>query len=153
MCSNVRAIDSGLPQLRSLSSIVLTSPFGKNINKAARFSSRRYPRQQHQSLCLRFPPLAREAENGRRLTIVRCEKETGESGDADKPIFLTTEFWLQAAIFLFAAGFVDAGFSGDWSRIGVLTKETEGELQMAAIGVVPLAGTLIWSIGQRKKVK
>lgn len=88
--------------------------------------------------------------------MVRCERNSGEteekSSDEDKPFFLSADFWLQVAIFLFAAGFVDAGFSGDWSRIGVLTKETEGELQMAAIGVVPLAGTLIWSISQRRKL-
>lgn len=31
---------------------------------------------------------------------------------------------------------IDAAYSGDWSRIGAISKETEGQLQ----GIVPLLG-------------
>ncbi|KAL3693294.1 hypothetical protein R1sor_006945 [Riccia sorocarpa] len=155
MASNVRAIGSVLPQLRNSSTVVLATSLRK-IKKAESFLGGLSSLQQRRALRLLSSPLVREIDN-RRVTIFRCEKHsrnTGtNSGDVEKPLLLTTEFWLQAAIFLFAAGFIDAGFSGDWSRIGVLTKETEGELQMAAIGVVPLAGTLIWSIAQRRKLK
>lgn len=97
-----------------------------------------------------MPVRAEKDENG--------AEETPDVANLGQPIIIkksalltSLDFWLQVAIFVFAAGFVDAGFSGDWSRIGVLSRQTEEELQMAALGVVPLAATLIWSISQRRK--
>ncbi|XP_016647249.1 PREDICTED: uncharacterized protein LOC103323386 [Prunus mume] len=42
-------------------------------------------------------------------------------------------------------GFIDAGYSGDWSRIGVISKESEDLLKVAAFVVVPLCVFLIIS--------
>ncbi|KFK29667.1 hypothetical protein AALP_AA7G163100 [Arabis alpina] len=44
----------------------------------------------------------------------------------------------QSAITVLGLGFIDAGYSGDWSRIGVISKETEELLKIAAFLVVPL---------------
>ncbi|KAL2455850.1 Tetratricopeptide repeat (TPR)-like superfamily protein [Abeliophyllum distichum] len=44
---------------------------------------------------------------------------------------------LQSAVGVFALGFIDAGYSGDWSRIGVISKDTEDLLKLAAFFVVP----------------
>ncbi|XP_020525681.1 uncharacterized protein LOC18438482 isoform X2 [Amborella trichopoda] len=38
----------------------------------------------------------------------------------------------RTAIAVFALGFIDAGYSGDWSRIGAISKETEELLKVAA---------------------
>jgi hypothetical protein len=59
--------------------------------------------------------------------------------------------WCKVSHFRPLVWFMLYRFSGDWSRIGVLSKETEEELQWAAIGVVPLAATLIWSIYKRNR--
>ncbi|KAK2646528.1 hypothetical protein Ddye_021723 [Dipteronia dyeriana] len=54
----------------------------------------------------------------------------------------------RAAIALFGLGFVDAGYSGDWSRIGVISEETEPLLKVAAFVVVPLCILLIFSFSR-----
>ncbi|BBN05710.1 hypothetical protein MPTK1_3g15380 [Marchantia polymorpha subsp. ruderalis] len=150
MGPTAQALGSALPQItRTVTCFNPTS--GKKFGNSFRpCELLRRPSAVH----IRF--LRQSVGRRKPAIVVRCERNSGEteekSSDEDKPFFLSADFWLQVAIFLFAAGFVDAGFSGDWSRIGVLTKETEGELQMAAIGVVPLAGTLIWSISQRRKL-
>ncbi|KAL5210745.1 hypothetical protein ABZP36_006368 [Zizania latifolia] len=45
---------------------------------------------------------------------------------------------LRSGAALFALGFVDAGYSGDWSRIGAISKDTEELLKLGAYAVVPL---------------
>lgn len=40
--------------------------------------------------------------------------------------------WLQLGVVLLVLMLIDAAYSGDWSRIGVLTKEQEGQLQQAS---------------------
>ncbi|CAI0394287.1 unnamed protein product [Linum tenue] len=52
----------------------------------------------------------------------------------------------RAAVAVFALGFVDAGYSGDWSRIGAVSKEVEDWLKVAAFLVVPLCVLLAVSI-------
>jgi hypothetical protein len=42
-------------------------------------------------------------------------------------------------------------YSGDWSRIGALSKEKEELLRIAAYGVVPLSAAAVWAIGNRSK--
>ncbi|KAJ9550801.1 hypothetical protein OSB04_014846 [Centaurea solstitialis] len=54
----------------------------------------------------------------------------------------------QAAIAVLGLGFIDAGYSGDWSRIGVISKENEDLLKAAAFLVVPLCIFLIFSISK-----
>ncbi|KAJ4767460.1 DNA-directed RNA polymerase subunit beta [Rhynchospora pubera] len=44
----------------------------------------------------------------------------------------------RAGVVLFALGFIDAGYSGDWSRVGVITRESEELLKFAAFFVIPL---------------
>ncbi|KAI5675770.1 hypothetical protein M9H77_06720 [Catharanthus roseus] len=56
----------------------------------------------------------------------------------------------QSAIAVFALGFTDAGYSGDWSRIGVISKENEDLLKSAAFLVVPLCFFLIVSFNYKK---
>ncbi|KVI01366.1 uncharacterized protein LOC112501123 [Cynara cardunculus var. scolymus] len=54
----------------------------------------------------------------------------------------------QAAVVVLGLGFIDAGYSGDWSRIGVISKENEDLLKAAAFIVVPLCIFLIFSISK-----
>lgn len=44
--------------------------------------------------------------------------------------------WLQGAVVLVILAAVDAGFSGDWSRIGILTADQEAQLR----GLLALLG-------------
>ncbi|KAK4774216.1 hypothetical protein SAY87_029235 [Trapa incisa] len=54
----------------------------------------------------------------------------------------------QSALAVFGLGFIDAGYSGDWSRIGVISKEAEDLLKVAAFIVVPLCIFAIISISK-----
>ncbi|KAH6835957.1 DNA-directed RNA polymerase subunit beta [Perilla frutescens var. hirtella] len=51
---------------------------------------------------------------------------------------------IQSATGVFALGFIDAGYSGDWSRIGVISRGTEELLKSAAFFVVPFCFFLIF---------
>ncbi|KAI3709242.1 hypothetical protein L2E82_39002 [Cichorium intybus] len=57
----------------------------------------------------------------------------------------------QAAVAVLGLGFIDAGYSGDWSRIGVISKETEDLLKVVAFIVIPLCFFLIFSISKTGK--
>ncbi|KAK0571852.1 hypothetical protein LWI29_022626 [Acer saccharum] len=54
------------------------------------------------------------------------------------PIRVSNPILPRVAVALFGLGFVDAGYSRDWSRIGVISEETEALLKVAAFVVVPL---------------
>ncbi|KAL8223110.1 hypothetical protein R6Q57_020509 [Mikania cordata] len=54
----------------------------------------------------------------------------------------------QAAVAVLGLGFIDAGYSGDWSRIGVISTENEDFLKVAAFVVVPLCLFIILSISK-----
>ncbi|KAK9058541.1 hypothetical protein SSX86_023383 [Deinandra increscens subsp. villosa] len=54
----------------------------------------------------------------------------------------------QAAVAVLGLGFIDAGYSGDWSRIGVISTENEDFLKIAAFIVVPLCSFIIISISK-----
>ncbi|KAK4789567.1 hypothetical protein SAY86_016871 [Trapa natans] len=56
----------------------------------------------------------------------------------------------QSALAVFGLGFIDAGYSGDWSRIGVISKEAEDLLKVAAFIVVPLCIFAIISISKQQ---
>eukprot|EP01024_Parvocaulis_polyphysoides_P043805 TRINITY_DN401_c1_g2_i3.p3 TRINITY_DN401_c1_g2~~TRINITY_DN401_c1_g2_i3.p3 ORF type:complete len:154 (-),score=24.72 TRINITY_DN401_c1_g2_i3:40-501(-) len=43
-------------------------------------------------------------------------------------------FWIPAAYLFFVTGSIDAGYSGDWSRIGAISKETEEIMKVVSIG-------------------
>ncbi|KAK4852691.1 hypothetical protein QYF36_026221 [Acer negundo] len=64
------------------------------------------------------------------------------------PIRVSNPILPRAAVALFGLGFVDAGYSRDWSRIGVISEETEALLKVAAFVVVPLCIFLIFSFSR-----
>lgn len=169
---------SGLPQRRGI--CTLSNGAGGGRPRHADLSSGLYLSVRREGLCSRgsrfagtgftsiFESFPYHGKGRVCLMMASAEKEEQASaeeveeasavGNTRAPItikrseFLTSpDFFVQLGIFVLAAGFVDAGFSGDWSRIGVLSPETEEELQWAAIGVVPLAATLIWSIYKRNR--
>lgn len=49
---------------------------------------------------------------------------------ADSKVFNT---YLHGAVFVFILGFIDAGYSGDWSRIGAISVDTEDRLKALAV--------------------
>ncbi|CAL5199421.1 unnamed protein product [Lathyrus oleraceus] len=52
----------------------------------------------------------------------------------------------RAAIGVFGLGFIDAGYSGDWSRIGVITPQNEEFLRLAAFLVVPICVLFVFRV-------
>ncbi|XP_021734657.1 uncharacterized protein LOC110701326 [Chenopodium quinoa] len=61
---------------------------------------------------------------------------------------ISSKLLTQSAIGILGLGFVDAGYSGDWSRIGVISKGTEDLLKIAAFLVVPLCLFAILSVAK-----
>ncbi|RXI01661.1 hypothetical protein DVH24_015010 [Malus domestica] len=55
----------------------------------------------------------------------------------------------RAAVAAFGLGFIDAGYSGDWSWIGAVSKESGELFKVAAFLVVPLCLFLIFFLLQR----
>ncbi|CAM0871630.1 unnamed protein product [Alopecurus aequalis] len=66
------------------------------------------------------------------------EEERGGGAANALSSVLRSKSLLRAGAVIFALGFVDAGYSGDWSRIGAISKDTEELLKLAAYAVVPL---------------
>nr|KYP51446.1 hypothetical protein KK1_026731 [Cajanus cajan] len=60
------------------------------------------------------------------------------------PLRVSKSILVRGAIGVFGLGFVDAGYSGDWSRIGVITQQNEELLKVAAFLVVTLCIFLIF---------
>ncbi|CAL5391871.1 unnamed protein product [Camellia sinensis] len=91
----------------------------------------------------------------RSSIVVSQKKELGEkSRDKQEPIFslrLSNTILAQSAVTVFGLGFIDAGYSGDWSRIGVISKETEDLLKLVAFVVVPLCLFLIFSFSKKQE--
>ncbi|KAI4387608.1 hypothetical protein MLD38_000028 [Melastoma candidum] len=97
-----------------------------------------------------FPPPSPSARfrNGRPFfTLISSSSKNGDSSpddtDARKPSGFVLRVpryptLVRSAVALFGLGFIDAGYSGDWSRIGVISRETEEMLRLAAFVVVPL---------------
>ncbi|KAH7861181.1 hypothetical protein Vadar_022703 [Vaccinium darrowii] len=65
------------------------------------------------------------------------------------PLRVSNTILAQSAVAVLGLGFIDAGYSGDWSRIGVISKETEVLLKLAAFVVVPLCLFLIISFSKK----
>ncbi|KAJ7979571.1 DNA-directed RNA polymerase subunit beta, partial [Quillaja saponaria] len=88
-------------------------------------------------------------KNGRKFGTLAKKKELHDnSSSQQKPIFplrLSKAILARSGIAVFGLGFIDAGYSGDWSRIGVISTETEDLLKIAAFLVVPLCIFLILS--------
>ncbi|MCO5577564.1 hypothetical protein L7F22_031395 [Adiantum nelumboides] len=82
-----------------------------------------------------------------RGVVLRAEGGGGEGGAQEKEDVKSKSFFInrlgvQALICVLTLGFLDAGYSGDWSRIGVLSKEVESGLRVGAYGV-------LWSLGKQ----
>ncbi|CAO2836561.1 unnamed protein product [Amaranthus hypochondriacus] len=70
-------------------------------------------------------------------------------GNPNFGLKISNKLLAQSGIAILGLGFVDAGYSGDWSRIGVISKETEDLLKLAAFLVVPVCLFLIFFINRQ----
>nr|GMC91261.1 DNA-directed RNA polymerase subunit beta [Ipomoea batatas]GMD25899.1 DNA-directed RNA polymerase subunit beta [Ipomoea batatas]GMD28812.1 DNA-directed RNA polymerase subunit beta [Ipomoea batatas] len=101
-----------------------------------------------------FPHRRKYAAAAIALAEKRDLANNNSSPTQQKPIFplkLSKTLLAQSALGIFALGFIDAGYSGDWSRIGVISKESEHLLKISAFFVVPLCLFLIFY--SSKKIK
>ncbi|GMI97576.1 hypothetical protein like AT4G30845 [Hibiscus trionum] len=64
------------------------------------------------------------------------------------PLPVSNTVLARSLVGLFGLGFIDAGYSGDWSRIGVISKDVEDLLKIAAFLVVPLCIFLVISFSK-----
>lgn len=86
------------------------------------------------------------------LTVASAKGPGGaEEGEQQHVGFFPARRGAQALTIVLTLGFLDAGYSGDWSRIGVLSEEAESALRVAAYGVVPFSLLLLWIISTIKK--
>ncbi|KAF3452913.1 hypothetical protein FNV43_RR03346 [Rhamnella rubrinervis] len=80
-------------------------------------------------------------------TTLAKKRDSSEASRTQKkpsfPLRVSNTLLAQSAIALFGLGFIDAGYSGDWSRIGVISKESEELLKVAAFVVAPLCLFLV----------
>ncbi|KAL9271463.1 hypothetical protein AKJ16_DCAP08372 [Drosera capensis] len=82
----------------------------------------------------------------RKNSIITFAQKPDQSSDQQKPnspFNVPYKLVAQSAIAVLGLGFIDAGYSGDWSRIGVISRETEDLLKSAAFVVGPLCLGLI----------
>ncbi|XP_010447655.1 PREDICTED: uncharacterized protein LOC104730215 isoform X1 [Camelina sativa] len=97
---------------------------------------------QHSSSFISFSPSdnkLRSLTNG--FTIMSKKRDFAEKSNQKGPLLrikVPNTILARSAIAVLGLGFIDAGYSGDWSRIGVISKETEQLLKIAAFLVVPL---------------
>ncbi|KAK1386878.1 hypothetical protein POM88_015056 [Heracleum sosnowskyi] len=70
----------------------------------------------------------------RVITSAKKEESSGETTDklAAFPVRVPKRLLAQSVVAILGLGFVDAGYSGDWSRIGAISKETEDLLKLGA---------------------
>jgi hypothetical protein len=102
------------------------------------------------------PVMLRGSIKRSRLVQVCAQKEGSKdaeakgtaNGIATPQFFQRPSFWVQSALILATLAYIDAAFSGDWSRIGVLSKETEANLRIGAYLVVPLTLASAWWLGK-----
>ncbi|TVU47973.1 hypothetical protein EJB05_07591, partial [Eragrostis curvula] len=95
------------------------------------------------------PPLPQAPRPTRRRLLLRpcsSKKQPANEEQAGGAGVLSKSVLLRSGAALFALGFVDAGYSGDWSRIGAISKDTEELLKLGAYVVVPLSLALIFSV-------
>ncbi|KAF7050072.1 hypothetical protein CFC21_058486 [Triticum aestivum] len=103
----------------------------------------------HGARTVASPRTATPPHRGRRQHLLRprssakkppqdAESSGGSAKNALAGALPSKTALLRAGAVLFALGFVDAGYSGDWSRIGAISKDTEELLKLGAYAVVPL---------------
>ncbi|KAK3032240.1 hypothetical protein RJ639_035533 [Escallonia herrerae] len=104
-----------------------------------------------------FSPLSLK-KNGRSfVTSTLAKKRYSEDSTTQQegkqpsvlPLRISKRSLAQSVVAVFGLGFIDAGYSGDWSRIGVISKGNEDLLKIAAFVVVPLCVFLVFSISKR----
>ncbi|EEF33983.1 conserved hypothetical protein [Ricinus communis] len=97
-------------------------------------------------------------KNGQKYIIITVakKKDSPENSRTQQqnsilPLKISYRALAKSAIAVFGLGFIDAGYSGDWSRIGVISKESEDLLKLAAFAVIPLCIFLIFSISREQE--
>ncbi|GMY35557.1 EUTSA_v10026581mg [Fagus crenata] len=95
--------------------------------------------------------------NGRKFGITLAKKrDLSENSSSQQenifPLRVSNPILARSVVAVLGLGFIDSGYSGDWSRIGVISKEAEGLLKFAAFIVVPLCIFLIFSISKEPEV-
>ncbi|XP_015689813.2 uncharacterized protein LOC107303742 [Oryza brachyantha] len=92
------------------------------------------------------PPPVRSRGGRRSLRPCSAQKPGGSEGRRGAGALLVSSrgALLRSGAALFALGFVDAGYSGDWSRIGAISKDTEELLKLGAYAVVPLCVAFVF---------
>ncbi|VVB10904.1 unnamed protein product [Arabis nemorensis] len=78
---------------------------------------------------------------GALVTVMSKGRDFPEKSNEKRPVLrinVPNIILARSAIAVLGLGFIDAGYSGDWSRIGVISTETEELLKIAAFLVVPL---------------
>nr|XP_043629184.1 uncharacterized protein LOC122600518 [Erigeron canadensis] len=83
--------------------------------------------------------------NGETRTIIVSMAKKDDFSQKSTPN-ISLKIVSQAAVAILGLGFIDAGYSGDWSRIGVISTENEEFLKTGAFFVVPLCLFIIFSI-------
>ncbi|KAF9614353.1 hypothetical protein IFM89_018106 [Coptis chinensis] len=95
--------------------------------------------------------------NSRKLkhTLAKKQDSTDNFKSQQQQPFLTLRvpnvFIARSVIAVLGLGFIDAGYSGDWSRIGAISKEFEESLRLAAYLVTPLCLFLIFSFTKEQE--
>ncbi|XP_059455507.1 uncharacterized protein LOC132185750 isoform X2 [Corylus avellana] len=89
--------------------------------------------------------------NGRKFGISMAKKKDLSDNSRTQqetifPLKISNPILARSVVALLGLGFIDAG--GDWSRIGVISKETEDLLKLAAFAVAPLCIFLIFSFSR-----
>ena len=109
------------------------------------------------------------SQRGLMTRVAATDEEAGSSDQDDLPEFFCLDFYqaagrsvadarwfntyLQGAVFVGILGFVDAGYSGDWSRIGAISTELEAKLRFYALvllGVHVVAAAAAGKVAQSR---
>ncbi|KAG6587801.1 hypothetical protein SDJN02_02494, partial [Cucurbita argyrosperma subsp. argyrosperma] len=99
-------------------------------------------------------PLLLSNNNARKFGTTSA-KRTGDSDSISSTqlkfpsLRVANPLLARSVVAVLGLGFVDAGYSGDWSRIGAITKETEDLLKIGAFLVVPFCVFLIFSFSEQ----
>ncbi|GMH16614.1 hypothetical protein Nepgr_018455 [Nepenthes gracilis] len=93
------------------------------------------------------------SQNGKKFTAITAQKrDSSKKSRIQKnstfSVNVSSKLLAQSAIAVFGLGFVDAGYSGDWSRIGVISSASEEMLKIAAFAVVPVCLFLIFALSK-----
>ena len=109
------------------------------------------------------------SQRGLMTRVAAADEDAGSSAQDDLPEFFCLDFYqaagrsvadarwfntyLQGAVFVGILGFVDAGYSGDWSRIGAISTELEAKLRFYALvllGVHVVAAAAAGKVAQSR---